>query len=447
MKRKFIMAILITGLVAAWWIISSLPFEDSNTTLAQSAYPPLDSSILMDPYPAPLLASPSPDPYPGPSETPKTPEATATQIPTVASFSIDIEIEGLNPGETANLKIFPGNELTTEAVNLQKLAMPEINAKNGGYTLTITNVPVGVYTVIIEAPQKYIRKPMGFEFGISKEGKLLSDSTATLQFTLIPPSEQWLPPCRYFDSMLMETPVDGEPVCFAEGIIDLYGPRRIPLDQREMMIGQYYYTGPRTSQDNYGVWGRNYVVDPSVVHDDSYDQFVAERVYADYGSSWIEAGWCEVSWKDERQYIYVSGSFVGGSSIYYEEYNISSGLAVETRVRYLAPIDKWIAEYFDTASNMWKVLYEASPGFVAADNGYNRGEIYTNNGKHPLMPPSIFDIGKLFVNGEWRDWNNAYPTNVSGTEEDDLYKCDMLIEYHLFKVHSPILYLPLILRE
>jgi hypothetical protein len=119
------------------------------------------------------------------------------------------------------------------------------------------------------------------------------------------------------------------------------------------------------------------VVDTSVVHDYSYDQFVAERVYADYGSSWIEAGWYEVSWKDERQYIYVSGSFVGGSSIYFSEYNISSGSPVETRVRYLASIDKWIAEYFDTDSDMWKVLYEASPGFIEADNGYNRGEVYT----------------------------------------------------------------------
>ena len=49
------------------------------------------------------------------------------------------------------------------------------------------------------------------------------------------------------------------------------------------------------------------MVDPIINHDGSYNQFVAERVYADNGSNWMETGWKEDSWKDNRQYVYVSG--------------------------------------------------------------------------------------------------------------------------------------------
>ncbi|MFN2302452.1 MAG: hypothetical protein ACK2TV_01850, partial [Anaerolineales bacterium] len=178
-----------------------------------------------------------------------------------------------------------------------------------------------------------------------------------------------------------------------------------------------------------------------------YDQFIAERVYADNGSNWMEAGWTEKSWLDDRQYIYANDSNISGSIIF-DEYAISPGSEVETRVYYNSEVGKWRATYH-LGGGYWAVLREENIGFTVADNGYNRGEAWESIGVHPFLPPSLFDKGYLKINDVWRIWDGSYFTLVAGEGSDDPYRCDMLIDYYQFVIHSPIIeiYLPLILFD
>ncbi|MFC1878558.1 hypothetical protein ACFLZW_01470 [Chloroflexota bacterium] len=209
--------------------------------------------------------------------------------------------------------------------------------------------------------------------------------------------------------------------------------------------GNYYYAGPRTTQDNQGVWGRFYVVDPLIVQGMGYDQFIAERVYADNGSNWMEAGWTEKSWLDDRQYIYTNDSNISGSIIF-DEYAISSGSEVETRVYYNSEVGKWRATYH-LGGGYWAVLREEDIGFSIANNGYNRGEAWESIGILPLLPLSMFDKGYLLIDGTWRIWDTRYDTDVAGYNEDDSYRCDMISEFHRFNIHSPIIFLPIVIKE
>jgi hypothetical protein len=231
----------------------------------------------------------------------------------------------------------------------------------------------------------------------------------------------------------------------AEGLVDISSPltfRQFHSNTLSPEYGNYYYAGPQTLQDNQGVWGRNYVVDPKLNQGNGYDQFVAERVYADNGSNWMEAGWIEKSWLDDRQYIYAMDSNTP-ESIVYDEYTISTGSEVETRVYYNSTIGKWRATYH-LGGGYWAVLREENIGFSIADTGYNRAEFWENIGVLPLMPASMFDKGYLLIDGTWRIWDTRYFTLL---RIDLPYQFDMINEYNHFVVHSPIIYLPLVMKD
>ena len=158
------------------------------------------------------------------------------------------------------------------------------------------NIPAGVYQIVMNAPSEYFREPKGYLFEVSDEGVIINNSDNTLNFKIIPPSDQSLPPCRDFDMLPAaslslpeqeDIPFEGKEVCIAEGIIDLLGPLMRPEQETLLTPGFYHYAGPKTFQDNQGVWGRNYVVNPVLTHDGSYNQFIAERVYLDNGNNWM----------------------------------------------------------------------------------------------------------------------------------------------------------------
>lgn len=279
---------------------------------------------------------------------------------------------------------------------------------------------------------------------------------------LIPSSAQTLPPCRIYEttnyspdsisetSATMDIPREiQKEVCMAEGIFHLSSPRNqlrpIGIGDSYPLLGEYHYAGPKTStQNNRGVWGRNYVVDPNVIHDNNPTQFVAERVYADNGTSWIEAGWSEDSWKDEGQLIYVMET-ISHTNLYYPEYPIVSGSAVETEVYYNSDVGKWRALYY-LGNNEWRILREVSLGFIEAENSYNQGEVYTANGIHPILPLSNFNTGMLLIDDVWRYWDTRYATDVW---EYPPYECDMLTQYYLFNIYIPMkyTYIPIFVKE
>lgn len=202
----------------------------------------------------------------------------------------------------------------------------------------------------------------------------------------------------------------------------------------------YHYAGPVTFQDNQGVWGRNTVVNPNVPHPGpAGNRFVAERVYANDASwdHWMEAGWAEVSWRDDRQYIYQYDS-VDATWVFFDEYVLAPGTTVETDVQYDPNLDMWKARYYLGGGN-WRVLATTDLGFATADRGYNRGEVYTADGVHPFLPLSEFDMGYLRIDDVWHLWDTSYNTDVN---EDDPYQVDMIHQYYRFNIHSPIVFIP-----
>jgi len=73
-----------------------------------------------------------------------------------------------------------------------------------------------------------------------------------------------------------------------------------------------------------------------------------------------------------------------------------------------------------------------------------RGEVYTADGVHPILPLSGFDVGYLLIDSVWRIWDTRYWTEVARNEP---YECDMLTQYYRFNIHSPIVFIPLVLKN
>jgi len=317
-----------------FWEILPLPQE----TLAQSIYPgpnqSPEKSIISTAYPLPQVEIARPT-----VETVTAPEKLVT-------FSIDFAVEGLTNKDLAKIQLHPGNNKTSDALLKTGKVISNSSLGNRQARINAVDVPVGIYMLTVEVPANYYREPQGYLFAVTDAGVTTKNGTA-FKFKVIPPSQQSLPPCRNIqaktdinDELITVLPtIPQQEVCKAEGVVDLVSPRSQrdqlkvnTLTSSSLLIGSYSYAGPKTTQDNTGVWGRNRVVDTSVVHDNSTNQFVAERVYANFGSNWIEAGWSEDSWKPEGQYLYVSSAGVG--DVAYYQYPLSPGSVVRTQIYY-----------------------------------------------------------------------------------------------------------------
>jgi hypothetical protein len=363
-------------------------------------------------------------------------------------------VDGLEGKDTVELQMIPDTEKT--ASNLQALGatLAKTSFHNEAGRIATTAIPVGMYKLMIFAPDSYFREPQGYLFQVTETG-IVNRSATSFHFKLIPPSAQDLPPCR--DAMVIASPSSPNPVgnipfeepkviCRAERLIDVSTLPKQPEQPTEsksngvLGVG-YHYAGPHTFQDNQGVWGRNYVVNPSAIQGGEY-RFIAERVYAANGANWMEAGWAEVSWRDDRQYVYQFDSATQ-TWHFYDQYSLSIMSPVETEVYYNSSISKWRALYRIGGSN-WAVLAEESLGFTTADEGFNRGEAYTADGIHPILPPSGFDLGYLLIGGVWRIWDTRYLTEEA---EDPPYQCDTITQYYRFTIHSPVIFLPLVVKD
>jgi len=340
------------------------------------------------------------------------------------------------------------------------VTLPEMTFGNGRHRIQLQEIPDGAYFKLeVQAPPGYFRDPAGYLFQV-QDGQIVRRPGFAFRFRLVPPAEQDLPPCREFEKRFTRPPLDRAPssgdipadtqkdACRAEGTVDVStSPKQpeIPRETGVLDVG-YHYAGPMTFQDNQGVWGRNHVVDPNVGHPGTAHRFVAERVYANdaSGDHWMEAGWAEVWWRDDQQYIYEFDS-VNDQWVFFDEYELAPGSAVETDVQYDPNLGMWKARYY-LGGGYWRVLATMDLGFITADRGYNRGEVYTADGVHPILPLSGFDKGYLLIDGIWRLWDDQYSAQTR-VDADPPYQVDMISQFYRFNIHSPIVFIPLVLKN
>jgi hypothetical protein len=94
----------------------------------------------------------------------------------------------------------------------------------------------------------------------------------------------------------------------------------------------------------------------------------------------------------------------------------------------------------------WRVLATEDIGFITASQGFNRGEVYTADGIHPILPLSGFDKGYLLIDGVWRIWDTRYSAQTF-VNADPPYQVDIIRQFYWFNIHSPIVFIPLVLKN
>lgn len=400
----------------------------------------------------------TPTPLPSPSPSPAPPAACPPQT-RWGRFAVDVEVKGLPGAERAMLRLQPISESINACLVAHGVTLPEVALGNGKHHIQLSEIPDGAYyKLTVQGVLSHFREPSGYLFQV-QDGQIVFHPGYTFDFRLVPPAQQDLPPCP----QLLVNPKASRPseaaqvICRAEPLIDLSAPPKQPSLQRNRVNSSsssttsylYRYVGPQTDQDSQGVWGRRYVVDPAVSHPflPLSKQFVVEYSYA-LGPGpnwyWMEAGWAEVSWRDNQQYIYQFDSNTREWH-FFDQFVLGVGSAVETMVEYKPETGTWQA-LFHLHDNQWAKLAEENLGFTIADAGHNWGEIYMEDGSAspPILPVSRFDKGYLKIDGMWRIWDSRYPAFV---RQDPPYKCDMIEEYTNFTIHSPITWLPLIMKD
>jgi hypothetical protein len=419
------------------------------------------TAIVIQAAPARQATLTSPLPTPGQFDSPLPKPALCPSTTNWATLGMEVKIVGLDEKHRAALQLRADTSQTAACLSQRKTEFSQLDVHNGSRKITFTEIPDGFYKLTLEAPTHYLRDPGGYLFQV-QEGQIVRRPDFVFEFRLVSPSEQTLPSCREFEKAFEASSSEAEPMrdaipvdtqrdaCRAEGFIDISAPPKQPERPREMgtLSEDYHYVGPMTYQDNQGVWGRNRVVDPNVPHPGpAGNRFVVERVYANDTTwdRWIEAGWGEVSWRDDRQYIYEYDS-VNETWNFFDEFTLSSGSKVETRVYYVPNLNQWRAYYLYEEYPYSALLASESLGFTTADHGFNRGEIFTADGVHPILPISHFDMGYLRLNDTWETWDSRYSAQTR-MDADPPYQINVISQFHQFDIHSPIVFIPLVLKD
>ena len=434
MKRAVGLPVLMFAVIAVTLAVFLSQTSTSPRTYAQSAYPPPESSVLSLP----------PAPYPAPEDVIAKPSPTPTQKPVIVTLSILVSVEGLENQDVAELELLPDTEKTSSDVMNLGIQLPTLNIQNESKTLDTIKIPIGAYKLVLSAPESYLREPQGYLFVVTESG-IVRSSGLPFHFQLIPPSAQNLPPCR--ESLFQNSPsyipidpntVEGKSYCQAERLIDISSPPKRAV-YPVINNANYYYSHIHDQGCRYGVWGRSSVVDPNIGHD-SDDEHVVNHVYATYDyNKWIEAGWAEKYFRDDRQYIFEFDS-VNSTWNFYETFVPSPGDLVEVSV-------------INDGGTFWKArvlregrqieLARVDVGFTCDNNSYHGFEFATVLNHLVFMPLTHFDRTYLFNGTIWDPWDTDYDTTTS-VEADPNYSLDMIQSYHDFVVHSPFTFIPLI---
>lgn len=329
--RERLLALLPLGTLVIVLVIAFGGLGRSTSELTVQAFQSPIETPTQPPYPPP--ATPTLPPYPPPPTPAPSPTPSVACPPQTrwGTFEADVEVEGLPGAARAMLRVRPILGEIAACLAARGITLPEMAFGNGRHRLQLQEIPDGAYYKLeVQALPSYFRDPAGYLFQV-QDGQIVRRPGFVFRFRLVSPAEQDLPPCREFEKFtpppsdlapgVGDIPADTQKdACRVEGTVDISTPPKQPERPREtgVLDAGYHYAGPMTTQDNQGGWGRNIVVDPNVPHPGpAGNRFVVERVYANDASwdHWIEAGWGEVSWRDDRQYMSLTPSIMRGSSL------------------------------------------------------------------------------------------------------------------------------------
>lgn len=376
-----ILAILAFALLSGIVIIN-VHAANNTSALAQGAYPAPNSESITNNQASVYSAYPAPQTSDAQNLLPPPTEAPV-HVPVAVSIALDLQIEGLETNDSIQVELIPDTIQTANDITSLHSSLAPIQLSNGNQHINLENIPAGSYKLVVSAPSEYFREPQGFLFRISEAQKIERTSELPLHFKLIPPSEQQIPPCRDYskDSTQQQntSPNDiSAKECLAERIVDLSGPHKAPTitSQNAPDASRYFYAHVHNTNTNWGVWGRMSVSDPEVLHGGDFHHIV-EHVYAtlDY-NKWIEAGWAEVSWRDNRQYIFQFDS-TNQTWNFYDQYSIAKG----DKVTVLVQNDGgtyWKARLY--RSGVYNVLARVDVGFTSVPHSFNGFENYSGTG-------------------------------------------------------------------
>lgn len=326
------------------------------------------------------------------------------------------------------------------------------NTSPGEYELDLFSMPDGYYQLSLNTNSGFFRKPQGYFFGVSNGQLIASPSReGALDFEMVSPADAKLPPCRIIggpptdSGMSVRANTDRE-ICQAEYYVDLSAPPRPPrqthvgtssltgfADENLLQDGlEYKYAGIVTNRASDGVQATLNVVNTETPHYWTLGDHWVEHVYAKMQNNlWMEAGWAEVSWNPDIQYLYEYDA-VNYEWRFFPQYSLSPGSYINVKV-YNSSSTRWTAAY-DTGAG-WAVLGDEDLAFGSTYTylSYLSGERYSKTYYDPYVPRSWIYNGQLLINGLWTAWTSS---TVTWQEDYPPYYSIIYIHYTNFNVGS-----------
>jgi len=218
----------------------------------------------------------------------------------------------------------------------------------------------------------------------------------------------------------------------AQPIISEQGPvpPRLPPPKPASKRGDYHFLGAKTSQSNVGIISKIQVTDPSVKrHTTNF--FAAWIMEHRYGPDrWIQVGWAEVGWRDDKQYVFAYDT-EHNEWHFYDQYPISSSTWIQVSISYRGGTTWAVWLWWNT---VWVLLDEAEVDFSSPEYADQFGEVYISNGRHFYVPDTSFYGTNLLVEGSWSSWDTSYPTVEYNA--DSPYETHWLNRYWDWYVHT-----------
>lgn len=226
--------------------------------------------------------------------------------------------------------------------------------------------------------------------------------------------------------------LEEEPQYRAQPTISEQGPARPrpPSPKPASKRGDYYFLGAKTSQSNVGIISKIQVTDPRVKRPTA-NFFAAWIMEHRYGPDrWIQVGWAEVGWRDDKQYVFAYDT-EHNEWHFYDQYPISPSAWIQVSISYQGGTN-WAVWLWWNA--VWILLDEADVGFSSPEYADEFGEVYISKGRHFYIPDTSFYDSNLLVEGSWSPWDTSYLTIEYNA--DPPYETHWLNRYWNWYVHT-----------